>query len=102
MRFILSILKYPTKVEVAWALAHVSMKITLSRGLKPTLPGLLSETSILSILYILSQPTMWKRLDFSVPPCLRGEFLPLLTFLMHTQAEQLPGDSLESTASERL
>ena len=36
---------FPTKVEVAWASAHVSRKITLPRGLKPTLPGLLSETS---------------------------------------------------------
>ena len=32
--------------KVAWALAHISRKITIPRGLKPTLRGLFSETSI--------------------------------------------------------
>ena len=36
---------FPTEVEVVWALAHASLMITLPRGLKPTLQGLLSETS---------------------------------------------------------
>ena len=37
---------FPTEVELVWALAHASLMITLTRGLKPTLQGLLSETSI--------------------------------------------------------
>ncbi len=37
---------FPTEVEVVWALAHASLMITLPRGLKPTLQGLLSDTSL--------------------------------------------------------
>ena len=43
---------------------------------------------ILSSLFILSKSVMWKRLEFSVPSCLRGEFLPLPTILMHAQHSQ--------------
>ena len=38
----------PTKVEVVWASAHVSREKTLLRGLKPTLPELLSGASELA------------------------------------------------------
>ena len=44
--------------------------------------------SILYILYILYKPTLWKRLKFSVSPCLCGELLPLPTFVMHTLSNQ--------------
>ena len=40
---------FPTEVEVVWALAHASLMITLPRGLKPTLQGLLSETSLMAV-----------------------------------------------------
>ena len=39
----------PTKVEVAWASARVSREITLPRGLKPTLLGLLSGASLVAL-----------------------------------------------------
>ena len=46
---------FPTKVEVAWASAHVSREITGSRGLKPTLRRLLSDTSTMVRLLKLNE-----------------------------------------------
>ena len=47
-------LTHPTKDDVAWALAHASFKITFSRGLKPTLRGLMSGASFRNVSLLAS------------------------------------------------
>ena len=48
-------LTFPTKVPVAWALAHAEALSFEKRGLKPTLLRLLSETSWLLTVRKLGQ-----------------------------------------------